>query len=157
MQNETGVLLFAICVWLCAAIFIVIGIWALCPKDTDAFLVRQYSQCDENPGCPPIQPGKRKDVDLIRCRYGFHWISLFWVSCSSGSFRFPLHAGRNSGADRYVWQNLSKISKSLTNPNFARADKQAVFVGSIYELSYGNCWRQILVMITAKFAVRFYL
>lgn len=26
------------------------------PKDTDAFLVRQYSQYDENPGCPPIQP-----------------------------------------------------------------------------------------------------
>ena len=32
LQNETGVLLFAICVWLCAAIFIVIGIWALCRK-----------------------------------------------------------------------------------------------------------------------------
>lgn len=46
------------------------------------------------------------------------WLSLDFsllVSCSSGSFRFPLHAGRNSGADRCVWQNLSKISKSLTN------------------------------------------
>ena len=115
MQNETGdPAVCYLCLALCGHFHCHRNLGAV-PKDTDAFLVRQYSQCDENPGCPPIQPGKRKDVDLIRCRYGFHWISLFLVSCSSGSFRFPLHAGRNSGADRCVWQNLSKISKSLTN------------------------------------------
>ena len=32
MQYGIGVLWFNICIWLCAAIFVVIGVWALCRK-----------------------------------------------------------------------------------------------------------------------------
>ena len=63
MQDRLGIWIFVICVWICAAIFAAIGIWALCRKSPMHFWAGST-----------VLPSQIRDVPRYNRANGIMWL-----------------------------------------------------------------------------------